>query len=341
MSRDMTDTAPEQDAAEVAAMWCLSLAEGGLDEDEWGRFEHWLAQPGHAELFQDAARVWRASGDVGDWPEVIGLRTQALEQFRWNGRRARADAGGGARSRWIAACAAGLLLALTVALGWYVNRPAAYETRVGERQVAMLDDGSRVSLDAVTAMNVRMKEEGRDVELLHGRAKFDVAKDPLRPFTVAAGDKLIVAIGTSFSVELIDGEVRVILYEGQVEVRARDDRTPSNGSVPAGRRMMEPGSELVEAVGSTRPALIRRPDLAQSLSWEAGLLNFDDEPLASAVARMNRYSPRKIRLADPALGTIRIDGVFQAGDVDAFAEGVAALHPIREKNVAGDILLER
>src|SRR3546814_19485198 len=104
-------------------------------------------------------------------------------------------------------------------------RPDAYATHIGERQLAVLDDGSRVSLDAVTKVKVRMKDEARQVELLEGRAKFDVAKDPLRPFTVAAGDKLVVAVGTSFSVELIDGQVRVILYEGQVEGGERNERS--------------------------------------------------------------------------------------------------------------------
>src|SRR3546814_1402664 len=94
-------------------------------------------------------------------------------------------------------------------------RPTAYATEIGERQLAVLEDGSQVSLDAATKVNVRMKEAGRQVELLAGRAKFDVAKDPQRPFTVAAGDKLVVAVGTSFSVALIDGQVRVILYAGQ------------------------------------------------------------------------------------------------------------------------------
>src|SRR3546814_14429474 len=115
--------------------------------------------------------------------------------------------------------AASVMLAFTVGLVWFSMRPTAYATEIGERQLAVLEDGSQVSLDAATKVNVRMKEAGRQVELLAGRAKFDVAKDPQRPFTVAAGDKLVVAVGTSFSVELIDGQVRVILYERSEERR--------------------------------------------------------------------------------------------------------------------------
>src|SRR3546814_1473407 len=60
--------------------------------------------------------------------------------------------------------AASLLLALTLGLAWLAMRPDAYATHIGERQLAVLDDGSRVSLDAVTKVKVRMKDEARQVE---------------------------------------------------------------------------------------------------------------------------------------------------------------------------------
>jgi len=338
MSRETTALPVDDTAMEAAALWCIQLSEGELTDSEWTEFEGWLAHPGHADLFQNATAVWQASGAVGDWPQVVALRTKALTQFRKTNQRRWLSASSQWRP-WLAASAAALLFMITAGLFWYANGRSAYETGIGERQVAVLDDGSRVSLDAVTVVNVRMKDEARQVELVGGRAKFDVAKDPLRPFTVAVGDKLVVAVGTSFSVELIDGEVRVVLYEGQVEVRDRSDTAASAGAAPR-RVLMRPGSELVDAVGSAKPAQIIRPDLTQSLSWEQGLINFDGESLASAVERMNRYSTRQIRIADVAISSIPIDGMFKAGAVDAFVEGVTALHPVRQRNIDGDIVLD-
>lgn len=332
-------TAPvTNEAMEEASFWCIQLSEGDLGESEWVVFEAWLAEPGHADLFQEATAVWQASGAIADWPQIISLRTKALTEFRNINRRRWLPAP--RQMLWPLAQVATLFLVIAATAFWYTSQQSIYQTGIGERQVAMLDDGSRVSIDAVTAMTVRMKDEVRQVELVEGRAKFDVAKDPLRPFTVAAGDKLIVAIGTSFSVEMIDGEVRVILYEGQVEVRDRTDTAQSVATSPH-RLLMGPGSELVDMVGSTKAAQITRPDLSQSLSWEQGLVNFDQEPLASAVEQMNRYSTKRIVIADPALGGIAIDGVYKAGDVEAFVEGVAALHPIRQKRVGGEVILER
>ena len=343
-SRARADSTAEDIARETAALWCIRLSESDMGAAEWSEFEAWLAQPGNADLLQQAASIWEATGEVGNWPNMIALRAQALTDVakatrrrcwltvapRWVSRVP-------ARSAW--AMAASVVLAFTVGLVWFSMRPIAYATEIGERQLAVLEDGSQVSLDAATKVNVRMKEAGRQVELLAGRAKFDVAKDPQRPFTVAAGDKLVVAVGTSFSVELIDGQVRVILYEGQVEVR---DRNSAVATQTAPRRYrLKAGSELVETVGASAPAKISQPDLTQSLSWEQGLINFDREPLARAVERMNRYSPRPIRVTDPKLGGVAIDGVYKAGDVDAFVEGVAALYPVRRRqDASGAVLLE-
>ena len=328
---------------EVAALWCIRLSEGDMEAAEWEEFDAWLAQPGNADLLQKAASIWEATGEVGNWPNMLAMRAQALEDVaratrqrwwrmvapRWIGQIP-------ARAAW--AMAASVLLVVTLGLTLLAIQPRTYATQVGERQLAVLEDSSRVSLDAATKVQARMKETGRQIELLEGRAKFDVAKDSLRPFTVAVGDKLVVAVGTSFSVELIDGQVRVILYEGQVEVRDRSD-TVSAGQATSRRYLLSAGSELIDTVGTAAPAKISQPDLTQTLIWEQGLLSFDREPLASAVERMNRYSPRPIRVVDPKLGSITIDGIYKAGDVGAFVEGVTALYPVRRKEGAGGAVL--
>src|SRR3546814_12396990 len=77
-----------------------------------------------------------------------------------------------ARSAW--AMAASVMLAFTAGLVWFSMRPTAYATEIGERQLAALDAGSQVSLDAATTVTVRMQEEGRPVALLAARAKNDV-----------------------------------------------------------------------------------------------------------------------------------------------------------------------
>lgn len=337
MSAESMANAPEN-AQEEAALWCMRLADDTMSESEWAEFDQWLEAPGNADQLQQATAIWQACGDIADQPAILKMRSEALQEIdsskqevstsvlRW-------------RPAWVGAMAACLLIALTTT--FYLARSNTQEivTGIGERRVAMLNDGSRVSLDAATTVDVTMRKSERQLELVKGRAKFDVSHDPLRPFTVVAGDKLVVALGTSFSVELVDGEVRVILYNGRVEVRDRSDTNPAQKSGQQ-RQLLTPGAELVDAVGSKGAGKIITPDLSQSLSWEQGMLSFDSEPLASAVDRMNRYSSRQIIIADPGIGDIPIDGFFEAGNVDAFVEGVVALHKVKKTDEGSQIILK-
>jgi transmembrane sensor len=87
--------------------------------------------------------------------------------------------------------------------------------------------------------------------------------------------------------------------------------------------------------------MVSQVDVERSLSWEEGQLSFDSEPLASAVERFNRYAREPLAVGDPASANVRVNGVFNAGDTEAFVEGVTALHPVRAVRSGGKITFRR
>jgi transmembrane sensor len=327
-----------QSRDEQAAGWCLALAEAELPPPVRAAFDRWIADPDNERAFAEAAAAWQLIDLAAGTPDLVGMRRAALRDFAlasgpWY-RRVPA---------WAGAIAAVLLVAiLSVAI---LYRPVqVYQTGIGERRIAMLDDGSKLSLDADTEVDVRLSRGRRDLTLLRGRAKFDVAHDPLRPFAVAAGDKIVVATGTSFSVEMLDRKVHVLLYEGHVAVLDGHDAQPvprQNGGALraiAADQGLSPGKELIAPFGAAATATVGPADEQRSASWESGQLSFDDEPLATAVERINRYSKDKIVIGDGA-AAIRVNGVFKAGDTDAFVEGVAAIGSLKAARDAGKITL--
>lgn len=323
---------------EAAALWCVRLAEGGFSKAEEAEFDLWHADAQNAAALARAVLVWQATGDIRNWPEVITMRVRAQAEVAAEQRTIEATS----QRRYWHYAAAMLVLIFAVSTTAFYFWPAKpnheIATDAGERQITMLADGSRISMDASSKVSVDMDENRRQIELEQGRAKFDVKKDSLRPFVVVAGDKLIAATGTSFSVEVVGNKVRVILYEGQVEVRDRDDVSGA-ASTPGQRQVMAPGQELVSAIGARKPATLVEPDLSQSLEWEQGMLVFDDVPLAEAVARMNRYGSVQITISSPELNEIKVNGVFNGGDPDAFVEGVSTLHGVRAEKASGEITL--
>lgn len=321
-------------ASEAAAQWCVRLAEGELTPAEQTALDAWFAAyPIHRELLDDAVAAWRAVDEQASHPGMIALRGEALNDLRraqrrqW-GRRPRPRA-----AIWSAAAALVVAVTLSGGLAWRASLPDIYRTTEGERRIVELADGSKVSLDAATVLKVRFEGGRRRLWLEQGRAKFAVAKDPLRPFSVAAGGKLVVATGTMFSVERVADQMRVVLYEGRVVVldgEGGKDRPPPLLKVDGAStdKALTPDHELVAKVNSEAVS-VTPTDRSRAGAWETGQLVFQDEPMSLAVERVNRYAREKLRIGDPAVANLRISGVFTSGDTRAFIDGVTAVLPVR------------
>lgn len=325
----MSESAAETSVYEEAAAWVLRLSDDAGASDSSAAFESWRSQgPLHARAFSDALAAWRLLGDQATSPELLARRRDALDRVRRMGRQRWA---GPALDR--RALAAGIAAAIAAPLGVYgwlrLRAPPqeVFETAHGEQRMIVLADGSRMSMDARTLVKVAYSRGLRAIELVSGRANFEVAKDPQRPLKVRAGDRIVTALGTVFTVEREPTAVVVTLVEGRVAVGRKDATT-----IP-----MAPGQQLTlaDAGGAT---LRENLDLDQALAWREGKLIFDDESLPIAAARMNNYGSPDILVEGAARG-FKISGVFKAGETDAFVEAVENYFPIEADRTGQTIVL--
>lgn len=214
-------------------------------------------------------------------------------------------------------------IALLLAAGLLVLRPeatsaAAHATRVGEIRTVRLPDGTAVTLDAASRIALAYTVGERRVQLVRGRARFDVARVANRPFTVATSAGAVIARGTVFDVSLRRGRMDVTLLHGAVEVRA-DPATELRGFVAR----LRPGEKL--AVGAAvKRAAEPQPALPAQARWVSGLLAYDRTPLEEVLADASRHTRRKILLADPSLGQLRVTGAFRPSPADGLAASLAA-----------------
>jgi transmembrane sensor len=114
----------------------------------------------------------------------------------------------------------------------------------------------------------------------------------------------------------LQSSVLVTLIQGQVVIKDAE-LTPI--SLKAGEQLVV-SSDVLQAVTATDPQVAR--------AWEAGRLLFRDEPLGDAVARVNRYTTHGIRI-DPSIASIRISGVFNAGDIGSFVSAVTSYFAVQ------------
>lgn len=154
--------------------------------------------------------------------------------------------------------------------------------------------------------------------MIHGRARFDVARDPARRFSVLAGNATIFDRGTIFDVEAYR-DVRVRLIAGAIDVAFNE---------PAGGKSLPPvhlrvGQQI--RFDPTLTTLSAPPTVtpASDLQWVTGLKTFDDVPVSEILDEVNRYSTTHIVLADPSLASHRAFLDLDVRDTPAVAQNLA------------------
>jgi transmembrane sensor len=312
---------------EEAARWFVRLQAADCSLQERAAFRRWQdADPRHALAYEQACQA--AAGI--DQLVALDPRMQALLDEALIPAVAPAVAGpvrGLARvRRWSipVALAASLALAfvsiLFVGDGTRAPDGVVLQAETAPRTVE-LQDGSTVQMDVNTKVRVRMTAERREVTLEAGRAMFDVAHDRSRPFSVAAATSRTVALGTRFQVELDRSKVVVTLAEGSVAI---DNESPTR----VWQEQLHPGEQLrIDVASATRDKLVVDP--AVVTSWTRGRLVFRNTRLVDAIEQVNRYSTKKVRLADPSLGDLHVAGNFIAGDSDLIVDALASALPLR------------
>jgi len=240
--------------------------------------------------------------------------------------------------RFAAASAAVVLLSASLALGWRYQttvEETSYHTAVGALQSVSLSDGSVATLSSDSRILVTLSRNERHIELQKGEAFFQVAKDPGRPFVVAAFNHRTIAVGTRFAVRRDDAGLRVVVTEGVV--RLEPEQTQAGRRQPA--TLLPAGSV---ALASAAGILVRSGpvDLAEEyLSWRSGYLAFHDTPLSAATAEFNRYNTRQIVIDDPTIAAMRVGGNFRWSNTDAFVRLLEQGFPIKAEHRGDTIVL--
>lgn len=297
-----------------AAQWLARMHAGNFTEADAQRCEQWRNQSA------DHQRVWRSAEQLsrkfGAVPPVVGMPVLDRRRAAAN-RRA-------------------LLRTFVVLLGappaaWVGYRAvpwqtlgAGYRTATGERRDITLADGSRISLNTATAIDVVFDANQRTVRQRAGEILVDTAPDPgldSRPFVVETAEARLRALGTRFVVrrEAGDGDARGLLevLAGAVEVRPeRSAAAPV--IVPAGQRV----SFTADGVGAPSPV---GPGAG---SWARGVLYAQEMPLGDLLAEIARYRSGVLRW-DPEVAGLRVSGAFQLDDTDRILRVLAQTLPVR------------
>jgi transmembrane sensor len=195
--------------------------------------------------------------------------------------------------------------------------PQSYATAIGAQKKFTLADGSVVTLNTNSRIDVELLGNRRDVHLVRGEAYFEVVHDKTRPFTVYADRYVVRDIGTAFAVHLLDKRlVNVRVTKGSVEIAARTDQGKVS-DVAKSLGVVIAGHDVVFGQKIERSEIVSDVELGRKLAWRQGQLIYSGQPLAEVLADIGRYSNIEIELADPALQDLPVGGSFRVNQTEA------------------------
>jgi len=334
---------PPADVSAAADYWAAKSSLGLMGPKETAEFEAWRSEPDNALAYERTTGVLDTLQDFAAAAEIRELREGALASVAaasHNSRRRASD------WRRFAAIAAGVTVMVGAGLGTLRHAgegdaPAAavrmdgaaatqptkrYETALGERLDVHLDDGSLVSLNTGSVLEVAFNAKRRDLRLVRGQALFHVAKNKAWPFVVTAGDRQVTATGTTFDVRVDVGRVRVVLVEGHVLVDPLRHDGLARVFPQLAQDALAPGQQLL-AQGE-QPVTIATADIERTTSWKNGQVIFRDDSVTAAAAEMNRYTANRIVIVDPRVAALKVSGVFNVDRPENFVAALTTLYPV-------------
>lgn len=307
----MSHSAPlDPRVLEEAAHWLTRLCADTVTEEDRAACERWCQSSAeHARAWQRAELLMRKLGGV---PPRLAMRVLDRPDRP-------------ARRRAIARIVGLLVVAPSAA--WVGKRlvddlqwTADFRSRIGERREIELGDGTEVTLNTGTAIDVSFSESARQLTLRAGEILVATAKDARanpRPFRILTAQGVLQPLGTRFNVRIADDAVRVAVFEGAVAVESKHAAFP--------RRVITAGTQT----SFTRDGIAEPEPTHETVpAWTSGMFVADGLPLADMVREISRYHAGLVR-CDPAIGSIPVSGAFPIADTRRTLGMLEATYPVR------------
>lgn len=332
----------DDEVYEEASIW-IARMDKGLAADEEEALRIWLSRSDeNRAVLLEMTKLWDRMDTLSRLSEIFPhAPAQERKPVRLPLRLA-ASVAVAAVGIWV-----GTELYLAADSVQTVTGPASnlHETAIGEQAAVELPDGTRVTLNTNTLIEVSFTEERRLVTLERGEIHVQVSHDPGRRFSVIANDHVVQAVGTEFNVEITsDQQIELLVTDGIVivgilEGTAFGDNPDSPSILPPSAVSVSAGQEIILGSSDEELSTVEPEEIEVKLSWTEGNLIFRGESLEEAITEISRYTSVEFRFLDDDSKRVRVLGLFQTGDVDGLLAALRENFNISYERTDDDTIL--
>ena len=329
----------------------MRLKAKDISDLERDQHSEWINEsPDHQKAYRDLNQQWDEMDELTPWAldEVKRLQsrfeseTNESQGEHYSLSRKLRNLSSGKRRKcnliWamcFALAITSMLSAVFISTPWpWLHTKINYETKIGEQRKVVLPDGSLLHLNTGTSVEIDFSAEVRNVELIKGEALFNVVQASNRPFVVDVIDHNVVAVGTTFNLQITDAALKIEVVEGQIAVRHQDaifNSSPGR-SGESDEGMLLNAGQGVEVNADGILSQVATVNVQRATAWDRGLLVFDEIPLRQATEKMSRYMLTDLRVVVGIPDKI-VSGEIQIRDQETmlkqFAK-IAQVTPVRQ-----------
>ena len=318
---------------EAAIEWLVCLHSGQMSSSQQQALAQWLdADSSHRAAWQRLqAPLQQMLQPLRNQDEGNSSADARLGELLGH-TLARAEAGT-RRRRQILRGALGLC-GVAAGSAWLFDRhmpltqwSANLRTGTGERRVFTLPDGSTVTLDARSAVDLDFSAGQRRILLRQGALLAEAAPQTPggTPFIVQTAHGQIRALGTSFSVRQNADDSLVGMLKHTTQI-----------TTTAGEQLILTEGHTARFNASNIWTDTRAP--SSTAAWQRGMLEAHDLPLGEVVQALRAYRPGLIRIA-PHAAALQVYGTYSLDDTDRALAALAETLPVRMHVYPGGVLV--
>ena len=291
-----------------AIAWQLRLGSGEAHAEDEAAFAHWHAA--HSEH----ARAWRQLGAMDQRVSAAaGPARQALLQSRAGLRRRIGKVGGGLAGMFLLGSLLAWVGAPSLAPSYWL---ADQRTATGELRTLRLEDGTLLSLNSHTAVDIDYAGEQRVIVLHQGEISVETGHQDPRPLLVRTDDGRLRPLGTRFLVRREDDGTRLEVLQASVAAM------PLNSG---DEQVLREGQQvLMNANGLGRIGTVP----AGADAWTRGMLVVDNVRLADLLAALGQYRSGYLGV-DDQVADLRVTGSFPLTDTDLALSSLVPALPVK------------